>query len=121
VARLAFRWSHGQNFIVADFTTTFKNVSQGGGTQWIGWDPVAKKVRSWSFETSGGFGEGSWTKDGNTWTIKTTATLPDGTKASATNVITHIDPDTITLSSKDRRRDGKEVPDGKEVRMKRRK
>jgi uncharacterized protein (TIGR02246 family) len=121
VARLAFHWAHGQNFIVADFTTTFKSISQGGGTQWIGWDPVAKQVRSWSFESSGGFGEGAWTKDGNKWTIKTTATLPDGKKASATNVITRIDSDTITLLSKDRKLDGKEVPDGKEVRMKRRK
>src|SRR5262245_26984758 len=56
VARISFAWAHGQNFIVADFTTSFKNINMGGGTQWVGWDPLAKKIRSWSFETSGGFG-----------------------------------------------------------------
>lgn len=121
VARISLGWAHHQNFIVSTFATTFKDITLGGGTQWIGWDAQAKKICSWTFENSGGFGEGSWTKDGNKWTIKTTATLPDGKKASATNVLTRIDADTLSLSSKDRTLDGKELPDIKEVRLKRRK
>lgn len=121
VARVSFAWAHGQNFVVSQFTTSFKNVNVGGGTSWIGWDPEAKKVRSWSFDASGGFGEGSWTQQGKTWTVKTTAVLRDGVKASATNVLTVIDADTISLSSKDRKLDGKEMPELKEVRLKRRK
>jgi uncharacterized protein (TIGR02246 family) len=121
VARVSFAWAHGQNFIVAHFTTSFKNVNLGGGTQWIGYDPLTKKVRSWTFETSGGFGEGSWTQDGKTWTVKSTAVSRDGVKASATNVLTRMDADTISLSSKERKLGGKEMPDVKEVRLKRRK
>jgi uncharacterized protein (TIGR02246 family) len=121
VARLSFSWSQNQNFMVSSFSTTFKNIVMGGGTQWIGWDPLAKKVRSWSFESSGGFGEGSWSSNGNSWTIKTTAILPDGKKASATNVITRIDDHTLALSSKERMLDGKEMPDIKEVKLKRQK
>jgi len=121
VARISFAWTHGQNFLIAQYTTSFKNINMDGGTQWIGWDPLAKKVRSWSFETSGGFGEGSWTQDGQTWTIQTTAVLPDGVKASATNVLTRIDTDTLTLSSKERTLGGKPMPDLKEVRLKRNK
>src|SRR5262245_56516950 len=119
VARVSFAWAHGQNFIVAQFATSFKNVDMGGGTQWIGYDPLTKKVRSWTFEASGGFGEGSWTQDGKTWTVKTTAVLRDGVKASATNVLTLINADTLSLSSKDRKLDGKEMPELKEVRLKR--
>jgi uncharacterized protein (TIGR02246 family) len=119
VARLSLAWAHGQNFVIAHYTTSFKNVNMDGGTQWIGYDPVAKKVRSWSFETSGGFGEGSWTQDGKTWTVKTTAVLRDGVKASATNVLTLVNADTLSLSSKDRKLGDKEMPDLKEVRLKR--
>jgi uncharacterized protein (TIGR02246 family) len=121
VARVSFAWAKGQNFIVADFTTTFKNVSMGGGTQWIGYDPLAKKLRSWTFENNGGFGEGAWSQDGKTWAVKHTAVLRDGVKATATNVLTVIDANTVSLSSKDRTLDGKPMPDLKEVRLKRRK
>lgn len=119
VARISFGWSENQNFITASFTTTFKNVLIGGGTQWIGWDPAAQNIRSWSFHANGAFGEGTWTQDGKTWTIKTTATLPDGKKATATDILTVIDADTVGFQAKDRMLDGKPLPDVKEVKLKR--
>ena len=51
-----------------------------GGTQWIGWDAVAKQVRSWSFYSGGGIGEAVWTKDGGKWVSKVTARTADGKK-----------------------------------------
>ena len=119
VARISFGWSENQNFITASFTTTFKNVSIGGGTQWIGWDPAAKTIRSWSFHSNGGFGEGTWTQAGKTWTIKTTATTPDGKKVTATDIVTVIDADTVSFEAKERTHDGKPLPDIKEVKLKR--
>ena len=89
------------------------------GTQWIGWDPAAKKIRSWTFDDSGGFGEGTWTKDGAKWTIKSSAVLPDGKKAASTNTVARVDADTITWAVTDRTLDGKPLPDIKEVRMRR--
>ena len=98
-----------------------RNITVGGGAQWIGYDASARKVRSWSFEFSGAFGEGSWSRDGKVWTVKTTMTLRDGKKASATHIITPIDADTFTFESKDRTLDGKELPPLKPIRMKRQK
>lgn len=118
-ARISFEWTDNQNFVVCHFTTTIQNVSLGGGTSWIGWDPNAKTVRSWVFESTGGFGQGTWTKDGNKWTIKSSAVLPDGKKASSTNVVTRVDADTIAWAVIDRALDGKPLPEIKEVRMKR--
>jgi uncharacterized protein (TIGR02246 family) len=118
-ARISFEWTDNQNFVVSHFTTTVQNVSIGGGTSWIGWDPNAKTVRSWVFESSGGFGQGTWTRDGAKWTIKSSAVLPDGKKAASTNVVTRVDADTITWSVTDRTLDEKPLPDIKEVRMKR--
>jgi uncharacterized protein (TIGR02246 family) len=118
-ARVSFNWAEGQNFIVAEFTTTFKDVAIGGGTQWIAWDPVAKRIRSWTFESTGGFGEAAWEGKGNQWTAKSTAILRDGKKMVATLVITRLDADTFTWESHDRSLDGQALPDVKPVRMKR--
>jgi uncharacterized protein (TIGR02246 family) len=119
VARASFAWAENQNFIVSTFTTTFKSISIGGGTQWIGWDPAAKTIRSWTFDADGSFGEATWTRDGDKLVIKASATLRDGKKMTATNVVTKIDADTIGWQSKDRTLDGKALPDVKEVKMKR--
>jgi uncharacterized protein (TIGR02246 family) len=119
VARVSFSWSENQNFILSSFTTTFKNISIGGATQWIGWDPAAKQIHSWTFETGGGFGEGMWTRDGNKWIIKSTAILKDGKKMTATNIVTRIDADTMSWQAKDRTTDGKAMPDSMEIKLKR--
>jgi len=118
-ARISFEWTDNQNFLISHFTTTIKNVSIGGGTQWIAWDPAAKAVRSWLFESSGGFGQGAWTKDGAKWTIKVDTLLPDGKKATSTNAVTRVDADTLSWEVTERTLDGKQLPDIKGVKMKR--
>jgi uncharacterized protein (TIGR02246 family) len=119
LARASFSWAENQNFIVSSFTTTLKDVPVAGGTQWIGWDAAAKQIRSWSFDSSGGIGEGAWTKDGDRLVSKTTTTLRDGKKVSATNIVTMVDGDHLTWKSIQRSADGKALPDTAEVKMKR--
>jgi uncharacterized protein (TIGR02246 family) len=119
VERLSVAWADNQNFLNATFSTTIKNISVGKATQWIGWDPVATRVRSWIFDTTGGFGDGSWTQDGGRWVVKTSSVLQDGKKAAATYVLTPVDADTITLQARDRSEDGNRLPDMKEVKLKR--
>lgn len=119
VSRVSFAWAENQNFIVSTFATTVKNIAVSGGTQWLGWDPEAKRIRSWTFDNDGGFGEAVWAKDGNKWVVKTITILRDGKRASSTNTITRIDADTVTWQSTGRTLDGKAEPDIKEVRMKR--
>ncbi len=57
------------------------------GTQMIGWDPIAKRVHSWTFDSEGGFGEAYWIQDGNRWLAKKSFVLATGEKASAVNVL----------------------------------
>jgi uncharacterized protein (TIGR02246 family) len=117
--RLSVSWAENQNFVHATFTTTIKNISVGSAHQWIGWDPIGKHIRSWIFDASGGFGEGTWSHDGKKWTVKTASVLQDGKKATATYVLALVDADTITLQSKDRTVDGTKIPDSKEIKLKR--
>jgi uncharacterized protein (TIGR02246 family) len=118
-ARVSFAWSPDQNFIISTRTVETKDGTLDRGTQWIGWDPVKKEIRSWNFEADGGFGEGAWTKDGDNWIVKTTSVVADGSKVSATNIVSPIDGDTISVQSKDQTVDGKAIPDTTETKMKR--
>jgi uncharacterized protein (TIGR02246 family) len=121
IGRKSFTWSENQGFIVLTFSTSFKNITLSGGTQWIGWDPAEKRLRSWIFDTNGGFGEGTWSRDGNKWVNKTAGIQQDGKKFAATITLARVDPDTLTWEAHERTVDGKPLPDIKETRMKRQK
>lgn len=117
--RLTVSWAEHQNFIHATFATTIKNISVGSAHQWIAWDPIGKNIRSWIFDETGGFGEGAWSGNGKSWTVKTTSVLQDGKKATATHILTPVDADTISLRSSDRTVNGNKLPDTKEITIKR--
>jgi uncharacterized protein (TIGR02246 family) len=119
VAKASFSWAENQNFIVSTFVTTLKDVPVAGATQWIGWDAADKRVRSWSFDSSGGFSEAVWTSDGDRLVSKTTTTTRDGKKVTATNIVTMVDPGHLTWQSTQRSVDGKSLPDTEVVKMKR--
>ncbi|MBX3379744.1 MAG: SgcJ/EcaC family oxidoreductase [Phycisphaeraceae bacterium] len=119
-ARAVFEWSPDRNFIISLRAVRVNDTFLDNGTQRIGWDPAAKQIRLWNFEPDGGFGEGTWTPqpDGS-WIVKTNSVLQSGQKASATTVVTRVDPDTVTWQSKDQTLDGKPMPDSPVVTMKR--
>jgi uncharacterized protein (TIGR02246 family) len=115
----AFHWAENDNFIVSSFATTVNGIPVDGGSQWIGWDAIDKQIRSWSFYSGGGFGEAVWTKNGNTWTLKTNARTADGKRASAINVVTRTDDDHMTWQMTHLIVDGQAMPESRPVKMKR--
>jgi uncharacterized protein (TIGR02246 family) len=115
----SFEWSPDGNFIISTQDATVRDTLVSGATEWIGWDPATSQVRSWSFVADGSIGENTWSNAGDQWVIKTNATLPNGKKLTATNIITRNGPDAITWQSKDRTLDGKALPDVTEIKMKR--
>lgn len=103
-------WARGNNFI----TRTFK-VSEGGdvlleGWQIIGWDSREKRIRSWIFDSDGGYGQGTWTRDGNRWLVKETRVSSDGSESSAEQTLTYVDPDHCTYESANRTLDDDPQP-----------
>jgi hypothetical protein len=38
-------------------------------TEIIGWDPQGQTLRSWIYTSEGRFAEGTWTRNGDAWTI----------------------------------------------------
>jgi uncharacterized protein (TIGR02246 family) len=118
-ATASYQWADNRNFIVSTFATTLNGIPVAGGTQWIAWDAIDKQVRSWSFYSNGGFGEAAWMKDGNRWTIKTTARTADGKKLTAVNILTKVDADNATWQVTKLTVDGKPAPDAPVVKLKR--
>jgi uncharacterized protein (TIGR02246 family) len=80
------RWSGNNAFLVYQFKADIAGQETFEGTQVIGWDPNDQVIRSWMFDSDGGFGEGVWTKDNERWVVKFEQTLPEGGRATATNV-----------------------------------
>ena len=110
-------WTKNNNFITRSFTVQIRDRIDMAGMQIIGWDPSAKQIRSWVFDSDGGFGQGTWTKKDKRWYIQQTGVLPDGRKSSSVNIITYVDDNTCTLQSVNRTVDGELLPNIEEVKI----
>jgi uncharacterized protein (TIGR02246 family) len=100
--RITYRWSDDKNFLLGDFHVGRAGSTIMQSTQRIGWDPLAGKVRSWLFDSDGGYGEGHWTHVDGAWVVKSTAVLPDGQTGSATVTMTPQNKDRYVLKGSDR-------------------
>jgi uncharacterized protein (TIGR02246 family) len=96
------RWSKDGNFLLQDFKLQVNGRAAMDVSQRIGWDPLTKRVRAWYFDSEGGYGESVWTRDGSGWIIRATGVRPDGTTASATNLLTPAGKDGYVWRSTDR-------------------
>jgi uncharacterized protein (TIGR02246 family) len=105
------KWSRGQSFLVIDETIHLHDQEPMTLTEYIGWDPLQQRVRSWVFDSRGGFGEGQWSRSGNRWAVASTGVLSDGRRASSTSTWTYVDAKTCQWDSVDREIDSRPAPD----------
>jgi hypothetical protein len=103
------------SFLIRSFKSVLASDNPMSGMQVIAWDPKKLAIRSWTFDSTGGFGEDVWSQSGNRYTIRATYTLPDGGVASAVNVFEYVDNDRCTWKSVSREIDGELQPDTDEV------
>jgi uncharacterized protein (TIGR02246 family) len=96
------RWSEDKNFLLQEFKLQMNGRNAMNVSQRIGWDPLTKHIHSWVFDSEGGYGESVWTRDGDAWIIKATGVRPDGTTASATNLLMQNGADGYVFRSADR-------------------
>lgn len=116
---LVVQWNAGGTFLLRDLKAIQDGAVVFRGSQRVGWDPRAQKLRSWSFDSDGGFGESTWTKDRDAWIGQGTGVLPDGRQTSATTVIKSDGKDSFTRKVVAARVEGEPAPD-QEVRFTRR-
>ncbi len=107
----SFTWDKHKNFIYDKFSIVTEGTLELEGTQIIGWDPIKKVIRSWIFDSDGGFGEATWTKNTNKWVVETAQTLSDASRASSISIYTPIDANSFTWASQGREVGGILLPD----------
>ncbi len=111
LVRFSCGWDDNQAFLVRNFVLEIGGQPVMTGTQRIGWDPQILQFRSWVFDSEGGFAEGTWSRDGDRWVIKTSGVLSDGSVATATHLVARTGQDSLTWASVDRTNGGEVVPD----------
>ena len=109
------KWTKNQSFITRSFTVAAGGKISMSGMQIIGWDPVAKTIRSWTFDSDSGFAEATWTLKKDRWFIQNKGYLADGRKASMTNVIKQVDQNSFTWQTIERSVGGELLPNIDEV------
>lgn len=113
------RWSSNKAFLIRSMTEEVDGTVNNLGTQIIGWDPRSRQIRSWVFNADGSFGEGVWTKANETWMIKSSQTLADGSLSSGTYLLERRNNDELTIQLVGHEVNGEMLPNSDPVVMKR--
>ena len=77
------KWDKYRNFIVQRFKMDVFDLEAMEGIQIIAWDPIENAIRSWVFDSDGGFGKGLWTKQDNGWRVKMHYVMSDDEESGA--------------------------------------
>jgi uncharacterized protein (TIGR02246 family) len=112
-----YEWDENKAFIRGKFT-----VKEGGkvvesGTQMFGRDNADGGIRSWVFQSDGGFGDGLWTRDGKNWTVDFGGVTAGGQRLSATVNYVHVDANTFTWQAVQQTVNGQPIADTKPIKV----
>lgn len=110
-------WTKNRNFLTRSYAITVGDRIDLSGMQIIGWDASTKSIRSWTFDSDGGFSQGEWTFKNDRWFIRNAGVLADGRKASAVNVMKPVDADSFTWKTIERTAGGDLLPNVAEVQI----
>lgn len=108
------------NFLLRKFSIQIAGEPAMTGEQRIGWDPVHRKLRTWIFDSQGGYGEGFWFRDDNRWILKCVGVTSSGQTASSTTVYQPLDENRMTWQSIDHEVGGMLLPDSDPITIVRR-
>jgi uncharacterized protein (TIGR02246 family) len=114
---LSYEWDETKAFLRGKYA-----VKEGGkvveaGMQMIGKDNAEGAIRSWVFQTDGGFGGGVWTREGKKWSVDVYGVTPDGKELTGTSIYVHLDPNTFTWQAVGQAINGEPVADTQPIRV----
>ncbi|TWT50108.1 SnoaL-like domain protein [Thalassoglobus neptunius] len=88
-------WSEDGNFLLRRFNVMTRNGLQMNGVQRTGWDPIHKKLRTWTFDSEGGFFTGFWTKSDAGWILTSAGVTASGETVTSTATYQIIDSEMV--------------------------
>jgi uncharacterized protein (TIGR02246 family) len=109
------KWTENQNYLSRTYRVATGEGIESSGLQIIGWDAKNKQIRSWLFDSNGGFIDGTWTQRDNRWVVQSVATLADGSSGSFTSVFRPLEDGRYAWRKINRVLDGRILPNVDEV------
>lgn len=111
VIETSCRWDESGNFLLRDYSVKVAGRPALSGNQRIGWDPLAKQLKTWSFDSAGGESTGYWHNDGDRWVLKLSGVSAEGQVGSAIQVYTPVNKHKYTWQAAHRTLGGEPLPD----------
>ena len=116
---LTFKWIADKKFIELSYSVRDKDTPIRSGIQIIGRDPLSGDVISWSFDSTGGYGQGQWRPLKKGVIIESRGTMPDGAHTASSDIVSRIDGESFSWQSVNRRVAGQRLSDQEPVALKR--
>jgi uncharacterized protein (TIGR02246 family) len=117
--RMTAEWAANKTFIHCKYEIQRPGAPLQTDIQVIGYDPRKDELVSWHFDSSGGFGYGSWYKRDDQWMVETTGVERDGSTSRAINIIQAVEPNAFSWQSVNRSVDGMAFADTNELKVQR--
>ncbi len=101
--------SDAGKYLVREFLVRRPGGESMTGAQRIGWDPVKKQLKAWTFDSQGGAGEGVWRREGDQWVLEVKHTMPNGVTVTMDNAYQALGDDQFLWTVQPQSIDGQEV------------
>jgi uncharacterized protein (TIGR02246 family) len=107
---ITYQWDENKVFIHGKYTVKERDKVVESGMHMIGKDNAEGAIRSWVFQSDGGFGGGVWTREGKKWSVDVYGVTPDGKELTGTSIYVHVDPNTFTWQAVGQAVNGDPIP-----------
>ncbi len=114
------KWSDDKSYLLQDYTIRLGGMPPISGSTRIGWDPQTQQIKSWTFDSDGGYSEALWTHGTGKWVLKSHGVTHLGRNYSSTAILRHVDAGTMSWETRDRIEGGIVTPDRPPLLVKRR-
>jgi uncharacterized protein (TIGR02246 family) len=105
------KWDTNKAFLLMHYQVKRQGMDDLEVTVRVGWDGASARIRSWTFDSQGGFSEAFWMKDGKRWLVGTSGVLPDGGVGESTLIYEFKDANSFVWRATEREVDGQPVAD----------
>ena len=95
-----FEWFGNKSFIRGTISVR-REKNPVSGMQLIGIEPRTGKLRNWLFGSEGELGEGTCTRQGDSWVFENAGVTAEGQKVSVKSILVRINDDTFTWQQVD--------------------
>lgn len=108
---LHVKWAKNKNFLFVEQSVATQGKETVSVTKIIGWDSGRESLRTWFFDSDGGFGGALVAREGNTWIEAGESLTRNGGEGTAKHTSKFVDDNTFEWSSTERRLDSAPLPD----------